>query len=76
MICPVCAQICGGLKPDGVFLASLFGSGTLRELRTALMEAELAELGGASPRASPFADLRDAADLLRRGLRIAGRRCR
>jgi len=60
------AQIRRSLKPDGLFLASLFGTGTLHELRTALMEAELAETGGASPRVSPFADLRDAAGLLQR----------
>jgi SAM-dependent methyltransferase len=60
------AQIRSSLKPDGLFLASLFGAGTLGELRTALMEAELAETGGASPRVSPFADLRDAAGLLQR----------
>jgi NADH dehydrogenase [ubiquinone] 1 alpha subcomplex assembly factor 5 len=60
------AQIRSSLKPDGLFLASLFGTGTLHELRTALMEAELAETGGASPRVSPFADLRDAAGLLQR----------
>ena len=59
-------QIRNSLKPDGLFLASLFGSGTLDELRTCLMDAELAELGGASPRVSPFADLRDAAGLLQR----------
>jgi SAM-dependent methyltransferase len=59
-------QIRHSLKPDGLFLASLSGSGTLDELRTCLMEAELAELGGASPRVSPFADLRDAAGLLQR----------
>ncbi|MGH6926772.1 MAG: SAM-dependent methyltransferase, partial [Dongiaceae bacterium] len=39
---------------------------TLAELRQALMEAELAETGGASPRVSPFADLRDAGGLLQR----------
>jgi NADH dehydrogenase [ubiquinone] 1 alpha subcomplex assembly factor 5 len=60
------AQIRNSLKPDGLFLASLFGTGTLNELRTCLLEAELAELGGASPRVSPFADLRDAAGLLQR----------
>lgn len=60
------AQVRSCLKPDGLFLASLFGAGTLAELRTALMEAELAETGGASPRVSPFADLRDAAGLLQR----------
>lgn len=60
------AQIRNSLKPDGLFLATLFGTGTLAELRSALMEAELAETGGASPRVSPFADLRDAAGLLQR----------
>jgi NADH dehydrogenase [ubiquinone] 1 alpha subcomplex assembly factor 5 len=60
------AQIRNSLKPDGLFLASLFGAGTLAELRTCLMEAELAELGGASPRVSPFAELQDAAGLLQR----------
>ncbi len=60
------AQIRTALKPDGLFLASMFGAGTLAELRTCLMEAELAETGGASPRVSPFAGLRDAAGLLQR----------
>jgi NADH dehydrogenase [ubiquinone] 1 alpha subcomplex assembly factor 5 len=60
------AQIRTALKPDGLFLASLFGADTLTELRTALMEAEIAETGGASPRVSPFAGLRDAAGLLQR----------
>lgn len=60
------AQIRASLKPDGLFLASVFGTGTLAELRTALMEGELAESGGVSPRVSPFADLRDAAGLLQR----------
>jgi SAM-dependent methyltransferase len=63
---PGCLLVRQCLKPDGLFLASLFGTGTLQELRTALMEAELAETGGASPRVSPFADLRDAAGLLQR----------
>ncbi|HNB29311.1 MAG TPA: methyltransferase domain-containing protein [Alphaproteobacteria bacterium] len=60
------AQIRAALKPDGLFLASMFGAGTLAELRSCLMEAELAESGGASPRVSPFAGLRDAAGLLQR----------
>jgi hypothetical protein len=38
----------------------------LAELRTALVEAELAEEGGISPRVSPTADLADAASLLQR----------
>jgi SAM-dependent methyltransferase len=60
------AQIRDALKPDGLFLASMFGAGTLHELRACLMEAELAESGGVSPRISPFAGLRDAAALLQR----------
>ena len=54
------------LKPDGLFLAAMLGGGTLSELRTALIESEVAAVGGASPRISPFADLRDAAGLLQR----------
>jgi NADH dehydrogenase [ubiquinone] 1 alpha subcomplex assembly factor 5 len=54
------------LKPDGLLLASLLGGATLAELRDALIAAELAEEGGAGPRVSPFADLRDAAGLLQR----------
>lgn len=59
-------QLRQALKPDGLLLASLFGGGTLAELRQALMEAELAEEGGASPRVSPFADIRDLGHLLQR----------
>lgn len=54
------------LKPDGLFLATMLGGGTLGELRGVLLEAELAEAGGASPRISPFADVRDAGGLLQR----------
>jgi len=60
------AQIRHVLRPDGLFLGALFGAGTLGELRTVLMEAEIAETGGASARVAPFADLRDAAGLLQR----------
>ena len=59
-------QIRMALAPDGLFLASLPALGTLGELRTALTEAELALTGGASPRVSPFPDLRDCASLLQR----------
>ncbi len=52
------------LKPDGLFLAALFGTDTARELRASLMAAELEVEGGASPRVAPFADVRDAGDLL------------
>lgn len=59
-------QIRRCLKPDGLFLAALLGGETLHELRVSLMEAEIARAGGASPRVSPFADLRDMAGLLQR----------
>jgi SAM-dependent methyltransferase len=54
------------LKPDGLFLAAILGGETLVELRRALVEAEVAETGGAGPRVSPFADVRDAGALLQR----------
>ena len=54
------------LKPGGLLLASLFGGETLTELGQALMEAELEVEGGAGPRVSPFADLRDLGSLLQR----------
>lgn len=54
------------LKPDGLFLAAMLGGETLKELRKALMHAEVAEEGGLSPRVSPFADVRDLGRLLQR----------
>jgi NADH dehydrogenase [ubiquinone] 1 alpha subcomplex assembly factor 5 len=54
------------LRPGGLLLASLPALGTLAELRQALTEAEAALTGGAAPRVSPFADLRDCAALLQR----------
>lgn len=59
-------QLRRALRPDGLLLASLPMLGTLGELRAALTEAEADLLGGASPRVSPFPDLRDAAGLLQR----------
>jgi SAM-dependent methyltransferase len=59
-------QIRRALKPDGLFLASMFGGGTLAELRDALMAAEIELENGVSPRVSPFADVRDLGDLLQR----------
>jgi SAM-dependent methyltransferase len=60
------AQIRAALRPDGLFLAAMLGGETLHELRACLMEAELQESGGVSPRVSPFAELRDAGALLQR----------
>jgi SAM-dependent methyltransferase len=54
------------LKPGGLLLAAMFGGSSLVELRTALIEAELIEEGGASPRVSPAAELSDVAGLLLR----------
>jgi len=54
------------LIPDGLFLACLFGAGTLPELRAALIEAETDILGGVSPRLSPLPGLQDMAGLLQR----------
>lgn len=59
-------QIRRALKPDGLFLASMFGLGTLAALRDALAEAEIEIDGGLSPRVSPFADVRDLGALLQR----------
>ena len=59
-------QIRHALKPDGLFLAVLFGLGSLGDLRDCLIAAEAELKGGASPRVSPFADARDGAALLQR----------
>ena len=59
-------QLRQALRPDGLLLASLPALGTLGALRIALAEAEAGLRGGASPRVSPFPDLRDCAGLLQR----------
>ena len=54
------------LKPDGLFIAVLFGANTLRELRECLVIAA-AELNlGLAPHISPFPEIRDAGSLLGR----------
>ena len=62
----VFAQIRRCLAPDGLFLACLVGGASLAELRGALAQAEDELLGGASPRVSPFVDVRDLGGLLQR----------
>lgn len=59
-------QIRQALKPDGLFLGALLGSGTLSELRHALSEAETSLTGGAAPRVSPLPRLQDMAALMQR----------
>ncbi|OJW28291.1 MAG: methyltransferase [Rhodospirillales bacterium 69-11] len=59
-------QLRQAMKPEGLLLASLPALGTLGELRTALTETEAELTGGASPRVSPFPELRDCAHLLQR----------
>ena len=59
-------QIRHALRPDGLFLAAMLGGETLSELREALMEAEIGLRDGASPRVSPFADVRELGGLLQR----------
>ena len=54
------------LKPDGFFLAAMFGGQTLQELRIALAEAETSVTGGLSPRVLPMAEIRDLGGLLQR----------
>jgi len=59
-------QIRRCLRPDGLFLGAILGGATLAELRGVLTDAEIELRGGAGPRVSPFADVRDAGALLQR----------
>ncbi len=59
-------QIRRALRPDGFFLACLFGGATLTELRQSFTAAEAELEGGVSPRVAPFAEVRDLGALLQR----------
>ena len=59
-------QCARALRPDGLFLAVLFGGQTLSELRAALAEAEVEVTGGLSPRVLPMGEIRDLGALLQR----------
>jgi len=59
-------QIRRALKPDGLFVAALFGGSTLTELRDAFAQGELETAGGMSPRVAPMADIRELGGLLQR----------
>ena len=52
------------LKPDGLMLCSMFGSETLRELKSCLLSAEEQFKEKVYPRINPFADIRTAGDIL------------
>lgn len=59
-------QARAALAPDGLFICTLIGGRTLADLRSALIEAEMAATGGAAARVSPFADAQDLGGLLQR----------
>lgn len=59
-------QIRRVLRPDGLFMGALFAGDTLGELRESFAAGEEQIMGGASPRVSPFADVRDLGALLQR----------
>lgn len=60
------AQVRRCLAPDGLFVAAMAGGVSLAELRAALTQAEDEICGGASPRVSPFVEVRDLGGLLQR----------
>lgn len=60
------SQLRASLKPDGLFLATIFGGETLFELRDSLAQAELKTKDGISPRIFPFADKQQIGGLLQR----------
>jgi len=59
-------QIKKALKPDGLFIAAMFGGESLHELRSSLSETEMVMRGGLSPRVFPFADKQELGGLLQR----------
>jgi len=62
----VLKQIQNNLKPDGLFIACLFGGETLYELRECLQQAEMEITSGITPRIHPFADKQDIGALMQR----------
>jgi SAM-dependent methyltransferase len=54
------------LNQDGIFIATIFGSQTLQELRKALLAADVKLHNSAAARVIPFIDVKDAARLLSR----------
>jgi len=60
------SQVRSILKPDGVFLVSMFGEETLWELRNSFLLAEQEREGGVSNHISPFVGVSDVGELLTR----------
>lgn len=54
------------MEPDGLLIANMLGGETLAELRSCLMDAEMAVTGGASARVHPMIDVRTLGALLQR----------
>lgn len=59
-------QIRRSLRPDGLFMAAALGGDTLQELRQCFAQAETELQGGASPRISPMAGVKEYGALLQR----------
>jgi SAM-dependent methyltransferase len=59
-------QLRRALVPDGLFMACLFASQTLSELRQSWLAAEEIITGGVSPRVIPMIDVRELGGLLQR----------
>jgi NADH dehydrogenase [ubiquinone] 1 alpha subcomplex assembly factor 5 len=57
-------QILNVLKPDGAFVASMLGGGTLKELKHCFYLADQERKGGLSPHASPMTLASDIAGLI------------
>lgn len=60
------AQYRAALKPDGLFIAAIFGEETLRSLREALYAAETQIMGGVAARIAPFATMQELGALMQR----------
>lgn len=54
------------LRKDGVFMATIYGTDTLKELRQLLMELESDIAGGAAPRVFPYTDVKTMGALIQR----------
>ncbi len=59
-------QIYKCLKSKGMFIATIPGIETLKELRRCFMEAEMELTGGVTPQIAPFADVKSLGHLMQR----------